>query len=693
MLQLLFVSRNDAMALRVKTFVSRNDATTLRVKPFASRYDAMALRVQPFASPINPTMHQVQKIVAALWRCVQLAALLFPTLLQAQVEYPVSAISPELMVNAHVVVRVDETIFTIQSDGDAVLEETFVATILNEEGKYACSNGAQEDRFSKVKMLKGRLFDADGKLVRATKEEDVQEFGGGAEYEFTDNKSKYLRLEFPRFPYTVEFKKKTTMKGFWGMPSSTIQRLGASVENWQYTLIAPPSYLFKWKTPGLDLQPKQSVKGDKSIWEWQAQKLAAQPDEPYNPYFRDVTAQIQFAPLEINFDNHRGDFKSWNSVGRFFYELNNGRETLPPATVAQVQALTQGKSTREKIAALYKITQDNCRYVSIQLGIGGWQTFEAEFVDKKKYGDCKALSNYTQALLKAAGIEAWEASIYAGEDGAPEYDEAFPSPHFNHVILYVPSEDFWLECTSKTHPAGYLGAFTANRNALLFTPEGGKLVRTPVLRAADNFEKNHTKILLREDGSAEVQQQGILGGDRHDRCRHFALESTQEELEKSFTQNAPFSIAKLNNIKAAADFERPEASLEYQAETAKYATVSGKRMFVPLAKTNPVKRSLPANDKRVLDLKMTDAYTLCDTFSLQFPTGFEAENVPSGKKIETEFGFYEMTVEKFSDRVVVVRNVEIRPLQVPAARYGEVRQFLLDSAKADASQMVLVKKL
>lgn len=618
--------------------------------------------------------------------------LLPPILLGAQTEYPVSAIPPELLENANTVVRFDEVVFTIQSDGDASLETIYAVTILKEEGKSANLMGVGESRFTKVKMLKGRIFDAEGKLVRSTKDEDVQEFGGAAEYEFTDLKMKYLQLEHPRFPYTVEFRKKTLMKGFQGIPSSAIQVLGNSLEQWRYRLVTPADFKFKWKTQNIEIQPKVSPQGRNTVWEWEAKNLSAKPDEPYNPYFQDIYSQLLIAPEEINFDGHRGDFKTWNSVGRFFYDLNNGRERLSPETIAKVQELTAGKTKRESIAILYRLTQDNCRYVSIQLGIGGWQTFEAQFVEEKKYGDCKALSNYTQALLKAAGIESWEASIYADDDGAPECDEALADPSFNHMILYVPSEDCWLECTSKTHPAGYLGAFTANRHALLFTPDGGKLVKTPAQSSADNFEKTQTHITLNEDGSAELKHRAQIGGERHDYYRHYALEATHQEFEESFQKNAPFSIGKSHKINVSAERDRPEATFEYHVETPKFGTLSGKRMFVPLTKTRPLKRSLPANEKRSIDLKMTDAYSLRDTFTLRFPPGFEAENVPTGKKIESEFGLYDVQVEKLADRVVVCREVEIRPLQVPAARYGEVRQFLLDSAKADAAQMVLVKK-
>ncbi len=61
---------------------------------------------------------------------------------------------------------------------------------------------------------------------------------------------------------------------------------------------------------------------------------------------------------------------------------------------------------RQKVFALYDYLQKNTRYISVQLGIGGWQPFPADYVATKRYGDCKALSNFMVALLKEAGIKA-----------------------------------------------------------------------------------------------------------------------------------------------------------------------------------------------------------------------------------------------------------------------------------------------
>lgn len=81
---------------------------------------------------------------------------------------------------------------------------------------------------------------------------------------------------------------------------------------------------------------------------------------------------------------------SWQNFGKFIVSLYAGKDVLPEAVKAKVLDLTQGlKSDPEKVAALYKYMQQNSRYISIQLGMGGWQPLDATYVAEKNTGIVK----------------------------------------------------------------------------------------------------------------------------------------------------------------------------------------------------------------------------------------------------------------------------------------------------------------
>ena len=104
---------------------------------------------------------------------------------------------------------------------------------------------------------------------------------------------------------------------------------------------------------------------------------------------------------------------SWNTFGKWYYEkLLTPVSAVTPEISAEVAALKLSGTTTEKVKTLYQYMQNKTRYVLIMMGIGGWQPMPASEVSKKGYGDCKALTNYMQTLLTAAGIPSYYAVIY-----------------------------------------------------------------------------------------------------------------------------------------------------------------------------------------------------------------------------------------------------------------------------------------
>ena len=125
----------------------------------------------------------------------------------------------------------------------------------------------------------------------------------------------------------------------------------------------------------------------------------------------------------------------------------------------QVHALTDHlPDPYKKIQVLYILPSE--KYALCLDHIWDWRvaTYDAEYVARNKYGDCKALSNFMIALLKEAGIKGYPVTIWGGEDER-EFVTDFPSHQSNHIICAVPVEKdtVWLECTDQFLPAGYLG--------------------------------------------------------------------------------------------------------------------------------------------------------------------------------------------------------------------------------------------
>ena len=198
---------------------------------------------------------------------------------------------------------------------------------------------------------------------------------------------------------------------------------------------------------------------------------------------------------------------TWENYAKWIMLLNKDRNVMPDQSKKQAHELTKNaKSTEEKVRILYEYMQNKTRYVGIQLGIGGFQPFEASVVDQTGYGDCKALSNYMVTLLKEVGITANYTLIRAGAN-APAMDISFPSSQFNHVIVAVPNETdtLWLECTSQTNPFGYLGDFTGDRYALMITDVGGKIVKTPAYTASQNTQRCTGDVFIELTGDAKAK--------------------------------------------------------------------------------------------------------------------------------------------------------------------------------------------
>jgi len=621
--------------------------------------------------------------------------LLSPLLLPAQDEpsYNVMNIQAGLRENADAVVRSQEITFSVSAPDEAVFKEKRVVTLLNNKSGYN-KLVLQYSSFNKIGRIRGSIYDAHGNFLREIEKKETRDYSAINDFSiYEDSRVRYLEVYHDIFPYTIVFEYEIKYRDLLFYRDWDIQDFNTSVEQASLTVVMPEEIKLCHKSLNTPLEPSILTEKDKRRYEWKVEKLPAIKSETYPPPACEILPQVMLSPSVFKADAYTGSMTSWKDFGAFQYTLAKGRDELSPALKTKVHELAAGlKTDAEKIAVLYRYLQQNTRYVSVQLGIGGWQPFDAVYVEKNRYGDCKALSNFMKALLREAGIVSYTALVRAGDD-PPCLSEDFATNVFNHMILYIPSQETWLECTSSDLPPGYLGSFTADRNVLLVTEQGGQLARTPAYPPDENLAAGRTEISVSPSGEARITKKSALFGPVHEWYRHAANQLAPEDLKKEMQENNPLPQSYFTRLQVKPDNNTPGTVVEYAMDVPQYGSKAGKRLFLPINPVNAFTDVPPANDKRIHPVIVRQGYIEQDTIVLNIPEGYSIESTPAESTVlTTEFGVFSSQNSRGEKALVLVRRLEMKPVRLPAGRYNDWRNFLRDVARADGMKVVLIQK-
>lgn len=609
--------------------------------------------------------------------------------------YPIALLSPELTKNANEVVRLDQSHFVINNEKSASLKIKYVVTLLNSKSDED-TQVVFYNKNSKISQLSAKVYDAFGKEVRKVKKKDFSDqsaISNGTMY--SDSRVKVAELNHNQYPYTIVLEYTKTFKKTPFFRTGRLQSYKRAIEKFEYRIDTPKDLEIRYKSKNIDLEPQIKKLEKKTVYTWSASQLAALEYEPFAPYYEKIQPAILIAPTKFVFDGHEGDMSTWESFGKFMYDINKTQDQLTPTMAEKVQDLIAGVSTnKEKIEILYRYLQENSRYVSVQLGIGGWQSFDAEYVEKNKYGDCKALSNFMKSMLNEAGIESHWALIYRSNRYKKEMDQELVTPgSANHMILNIPQEDIWLECTSSDYPINYLGGSNENRQALLITEQGGKITQTPNYGLDQNKSSSTATIKVNADGAAMINNTTTYVGPEHDYYRYIGSDYSQSELEKEFLRELDLPAFTIDALTVKNEKDAPVSTRDYQINVRRYASKAGRRIFIPLNKLNPFGYVPKDLEKRIHPVHVKRQYKEEDHYTFELSGDYEIESIPRETiDLKSEFGSYQVSITVEEQKVTYHRVLEIYSVELPAERYNDLRNFYKEIAKADNMKIVLVKR-
>lgn len=570
-----------------------------------------------------------------------------------------------------------------------------VVTVLNEDGDKYGKTIIFYDPSVRVVLLEISIYDVFGSMVKKVKPSEIQDISDFTSYSlYTDNRIKVYVPEMKKYPYTVKTKCKIEYDGFINLPDWQPQsgsRL--AVKHAVFSLKTPADLVIRTRSANYPGEPF-CLKEKKDVqYLWEVKNLKAVKDEPFLPPLKKITPSLTIAPNNFNYEGHKGSMNSWNELGSWIYSLMINRDELDMSTISELNEYLNGSSdTIDIVKKIYEYMQGKTRYVSVQYGIGGFRPIAAATVDKVGYGDCKALSNYTKALLKTQGIRSVYTVVEAGEENLNEITD-FVRNQFNHVILFVPmkNDTIWLECTSQDQPFNYLGRFTCNRKALAVDEKGGVMVQTAVYDPENNYTS--TKCVLKVDSTGNcklVAKFRYKGLDYDDAVAFIRLDELKrkDQLCKSLNLSN-FVINKVNVDQKKSGL--PEAEIFTDIVVKNYASVSGNRIFIPVNRINSVE--VPEKcEKRENDIYLDETINQYDTLMFEIPHSYTIERLPEDIELINEFGIFRLHAS-FSDNVVLFyRYLNLKKGFFPASRYPDFYNFFKSVSKSDNSSLVIRKK-
>lgn len=422
--------------------------------------------------------------------------------------------------------------------------------------------------------------------------------------------------------------------------------------------------------------------------------------EPFAADSNDVVPSVVVGPA--------GD---WTPVSRWYDALARTRYTLTPEVLKRADSVLQVAAVRTRqdtVRAWHRWVAQDVRYVSISLGMGGYQPRSPDEVLQSGVGDCKDKTTLFVALLRHAGIKA--EPVLLSTAGRPLRD--VPSVlQFNHAIAAVPQDGGWqlTDLTADLVPYGELPVSYQGAFALQVAGDGSaRPITIPVAPAGAHGTSTRMQVVVDSLGHAEGTSEETARGNMALAMRAVmaaAPDSARRDgLMRGMAQRIGGGVLDNVQITALEGFDgrdlsaTPQLRYRVRYDRAVRNVGSTRVLQVPPPLRGPARqfagavRSLESSPARRLPI---DASRLLPSneslieWQVTLPEGWTAE-VPAPVRAVSFFGSYESAWSQSGRILTLRRRIEGTPGTFPPERMPEVLVWLR-AVGADDVEFVTIR--
>ena len=443
----------------------------------------------------------------------------------------------------------------------------------------------------------------------------------------------------------------------------------------------------------LSFARKETVAKGRRTYTWATQNVKKPEPEPYAPdsvYGEAISVTARL---------------TWGDVGKWYAGLAKDRYALDPAIEAKAAEIVAGAKTGEDtLRALYRWVAQDFRYVSLSLGIDGYQPHPPSMVFTNKYGDCKDKATFFVAVARKYGYEAYPVLLSA--DGG--VDTLAPTAHqFDHMIAAVakPGGGWqFLDLTAEIVPYGDLPPDEQGEFGLLVKDDGAAQgVIFPETPASENRSTVLIQGELTPAGAFNGKWTATATGNNQFGMREQMSSTTKPDsaARARMTLSVASSVVEGSTGDSLQLFEGRDLSAVPRYSVlirgGKMITDAGGVMILelPIANFTQMKTvgSLEARGPRKYPISSAAVWGPDETlqeFRLTLPAGWKA-TLPPGVHAKSVFGEYEATYTQVGRELRVMRRRSGTSGVMPASDYPALLDFLREITKDDIKVIVLNK--
>lgn len=606
--------------------------------------------------------------------------------------YSLELIPENLKNNVNSIVREQKEIVEIIAISKMNIKNFKAITVFNKNGLSNIDAYEHFDKSRVVKSIEAIVYNKAGIEIKKIKRKDFVDVSvAGDAADITDTRVLYLDYIPTEYPFTIVYESEVETSNTAFLPRwYPVNDFEESIQKSEFQISFPSNLGFKFKE--INFEKDTPVQKNES-----SNKIVFSIENIESKKFEELSSYefpfVIFGLDKFYLEGVEGNAKTWKDFGIWMNEkFLSGNDELSEETKKKIQLLTSNTSDIiEKAKIVYKYVQDKNRYVSIQLGIGGWKPMLAKNVDRLGYGDCKALTNYTKALLKTVGIDSYYTIIYGDRD-KKDLVEDFVSMQGNHVILAIPIDKkyVFLECTSQTEAFGFQGNFTDDRLALIVKPEGGEIIRTNSYNDSDNSQITKGNFIVNDLKNVSGNVQLKFKGNQYVYVSHEEFLTPQKLEETLKSRYSHLNNFVFNNFKFENNKDKIEFTENFNFSIKEYPKEINGEWVMNVNVFNQNSNIPKRYRTRKTGFEITHGFYDEDSIEILIPKNKQIIFKPEKIELENKFGKYMLEITILNEsKILLNRKLLLKKGKYESVDYELYRQFREQIAKGDNSKLIL----